>query len=73
MTTSTIAKRDYSVVGPESQRAVDRGLAAAQWYHTEVPRAVMKELMQRSDGPPIRDNLLWLGLILLSGLGGVAF
>jgi fatty acid desaturase len=66
-------KRDYSLTGPEAQRAVERGLAAAEWYHTEVPRKVMKELMQRSDGPALRDNLLWLGLILLTGAGGVYF
>jgi fatty acid desaturase len=73
MTTNSIPKRDYSIVGPESQRAIDRGLAAAEWYHTEVPRATMKELMQRSDGPPLRDNLLWLGLILATGIGGIVF
>lgn len=71
--TKGIPKRDYSVVGPEAQRAVERGLAAAEWYHTEVPRALMKELMQRSDGPAIRDNLLWLGLLLVTGAGGVIF
>lgn len=68
-----ITRRDYSITGPEAQRAVERGLAAAEWYHTEVPRAVMKELMQRSDGPAIRDNLIWLGLLLLSGAGGIVF
>ncbi|CAN7409248.1 fatty acid desaturase family protein [Devosia sp. LjRoot16] len=67
-----ITKRDYSITGPEAQRAIERGLAAAEWYHTEVPRAVMKELMQRSDGPAIRDNLIWLGLLLVTGIGGIA-
>jgi fatty acid desaturase len=66
-------KRDYSITGPEAQRAVERGLAAADWYHTDVPRKTMKELMQRSDGPAIRDNLIWLGLIVLTGAGGVYF
>ena len=37
------------------------GLAAAEWYHTDIPRKQMKELMQRSDGPAIRDTLIWLG------------
>ncbi len=73
MTRTGIPKRDYSIVGPEAQRAVERGLAAAEWYHTEVPRALMKELMQRSDGPAIRDSLIWLGLLLVTGAGGVIF
>lgn len=75
MTTAarTYPKRDYSITGPEAQRAIDRGLAAAEWYHTEVPRQTMKELMQRSDGPAIRDNLIWLGLILATGIGGIVF
>ena len=41
-----MTKRDYSLLGPDGQRAVDIGLAAAEWYHTDVPRKVMKELMQ---------------------------
>jgi fatty acid desaturase len=71
--TGTLPKRDYSLTGPEAQRAIDKGLAAAEWYHTEVPRKTMKELMQRSDGPALRDNLLWLGLIIATGAGGVWF
>ncbi|TNC69143.1 fatty acid desaturase family protein [Rubellimicrobium roseum] len=55
--------RDYSLLGPDGRRAVETGLAAAEWYHTEVPRKVMKELMQRKDGPAIRDTILWLGLM----------
>jgi hypothetical protein len=30
-----MAKRDYSLLGPDGQRAVETGLAAAEWYHTE--------------------------------------
>ena len=37
--------RDYSLLGPDGARAVETGLAAAEWYHTEVPRKVMKDLM----------------------------
>ena len=63
-------KRDYSLLGRDAARAVETGLAAAEWYHTDVPRQVMKDLMQRSDGPAIRDTILWLGLmIVFAGLG----
>jgi len=67
---ATLAKRDYSLVGRDSEAAVARGLAAAEWYHTDIPRKQMKELMQRSDAPAIRDTLLWLGLLIGSGAGG---
>ena len=33
-----LPKRDYSLTGSEAHRAVERGLAAAEWYHTDVPR-----------------------------------
>ena len=53
--------RDYSLTGPLNAEAVAKGLANAEWYHTPVPRARMKELMQRSDGPATRDTILWIG------------
>lgn len=64
--------RDYSLTGPGNARAVERGLASAEWYHTDVPRKAMKELMQRRDGPAIRDTAVWLGLMILSGAAGAA-
>ncbi|WP_127579736.1 fatty acid desaturase family protein [Paenibacillus koleovorans] len=51
-------KRDYSLHGPESVRAVERGLAGADWYASPIPRAKMKELMKRKNGPAIRDTLI---------------
>ena len=41
---------DYRLIGPCSERAAAAGLVAAEWYHTDVPRKRMKELMRRSDG-----------------------
>ncbi len=64
--------RDYTLTGPSSRRAMEVGLAAAEWYHTEVPRKQMKQLMQRSDGPAIRDTLLWLALHVLTAGAGIA-
>jgi hypothetical protein len=51
MTPIPVEQRDYGLTGRDGQRAVEIGLASAEWYHSEVPRKVMKELMQRSDGP----------------------
>ena len=58
---STTIPRDYSLIGPEAQKAKDKGLASATWYATPIPRKRMKELMRRSDQPAIRDTAIWLG------------
>jgi fatty acid desaturase len=61
-------KRDYSVLGPENAAAVSKGLANGRWYRCAVPRPLMKELMQRRDGPAIRDTILWvLGFVVCAG------
>ena len=54
MTVASQPRRDYSLTGPSSRRAVEAGLAAAEWYHTDVPRKVMKEMMARRDGQSAR-------------------
>ena len=69
---ATTEKTDYSLIGPNAQRAAEQGLVAAEWYHPEVPRKRMKELMRRSDGPAVRDTALWLALLVAFGLGGGA-
>ncbi len=66
-----MAKRDYNLLGPDGARAVASGLAAAEWYHSEVPRKVMKQLMQRSDGPALRDTALLYGLMIGFACAGV--
>ncbi len=65
-----MAPRDYSLLGTDSRRAVETGLAAAEWYHSDIPRKVMKDLMQRRDGPALRDTAILYGaMILLAGIG----
>ena len=65
-------KRDHSLTGPENQRAVDIGLASAEWYHSDVPRKQMKDLMRRSDGPADQDTLLWFLLLIFTGSAMIA-
>lgn len=65
-----MTKRDYSLLGPDARRAVETGLATAEWYHTEVPRKEMKALMQRSDQPAIRDTFLLFGTMLICATAG---
>ena len=59
--------RDYSLIGVESEKAIEMGLADAEWYQSPIPREKMRELLVRKNGPAIRDTLLWFGLILGSG------
>ncbi len=63
-------RRDYSLIGPESQSAIERGLASATWFACPVPRKRMKELMRRADAPAIRDTLLWFATLLGFGALG---
>jgi MocE subfamily Rieske [2Fe-2S] domain protein len=60
-------KLDYSLTGLNSALAVERGLAEADWYQSPVPRETMRKLLERRDGPAIRDTLLWFALLLASG------
>ena len=58
---------DYSLTGVNAALAVEKGLAEAEWYQCPVPRETMRRLLERRDGPAIRDTLLWFALII--GLG----
>jgi Na(+)-translocating NADH:ubiquinone oxidoreductase F subunit len=59
--------RDYSLIGIEAQKAIEKGLANADWYQSPVEREKMRSLLTRKDGPAIVDTLIWFGLIGLSG------
>jgi MocE subfamily Rieske [2Fe-2S] domain protein len=62
-------KLDYSLTGVNSTLAVEKGLAEAEWYQCAVPRGTMRTLLERRDGPAIRNTLLWFCLILSTGVG----
>jgi len=49
---------DYSLVGENARRAVEKGLAEADWYQCPVPRETMRKLLERRNGPAIRDTIL---------------
>jgi Na+-transporting NADH:ubiquinone oxidoreductase subunit F len=70
-TTTTLlrppTKLIYSLTGENSTRAVERGLAEAEWYQSYVPRATMRKLLERRDGPAIRDTIIWFALIFACG------
>ena len=58
---------DYSLTGENATRAIERGLAEADWYQTPLPRAELRKLLVRRDGPAIRDTILWFALLGVTG------
>ncbi|WP_308635314.1 fatty acid desaturase family protein [Paenibacillus silvisoli] len=64
----TQKRRDYRLTGPENMRAQERGLASAEWYASPIPRKRMKELMKRRNWPAIRDTIIWISLLVGSGI-----
>ena len=70
MAETTFTPRDYSLVGRDTKLAEERGLANADWYQCKISRARLKELMQRRDGPAVRDTIIWFGIMIAAGVGG---
>jgi fatty acid desaturase len=59
--------RDYGLLGPESEKAAAAGLVSAKWYAPNISRVELKELMKREDAPAIRDTLIWIAALIISG------
>jgi Na+-transporting NADH:ubiquinone oxidoreductase subunit F len=60
-------RRDYGLTGEESRRAVERGLAEAEWFRPTIDAAVLGELSRRTNLRSAIDQTLWLALLLGSG------
>src|SRR5215510_3111603 len=69
--TGPVLRRDYSLTGLDGKRAVVRGLATATWYASPIRRKRLKELVERKDGPAIRDTLIWFAALAFSGALGI--
>ena len=65
--TSEFRRSDYSLVGKDTALAIGKGLADAKWYASPVPKEKMRELLERRDGPALRDTLLWFALLFVFG------
>ena len=63
---------DYTLSRENSSRAIEMGLAEADWYQSPVPRRELRKLLERRDGPALRDTILWFGLLALTGGATVA-
>ncbi|MDC0302582.1 NADH:ubiquinone reductase (Na(+)-transporting) subunit F [bacterium] len=62
----------YSLNRNNSRKAIEAGLAEADWYQCPVPREVMRKLLVRRDGPAIRDTLIWFGILFGAAAATVA-
>ena len=61
---------DYSLVGKDTQAAIEKGLAEAKWYASPVPKEKMRELLERRDGPALRDTAIWFALLFATAIAG---
>ncbi len=61
---------DYSLVGRDSKLAVEKGLAEARWYASPIPKQQMRALLERRDGPAIRDTIIWFLILGITGVSG---
>jgi Na+-transporting NADH:ubiquinone oxidoreductase subunit F len=66
------AKLDYSLTGENAARAVQLGLAEAEWYQTSVPRDQLRRLLERRDGPALRDTVIWFALLGVTAWATIA-
>jgi Na+-transporting NADH:ubiquinone oxidoreductase subunit F len=71
--TQEIRLSDYSLVGKDSAEAIERGLAEAQWYACPIPKNELRKLLERKDGPALRDTVIWFGLLIAFGAWGIAW
>jgi Na+-transporting NADH:ubiquinone oxidoreductase subunit F len=71
MATNILTKKlhqgDYSQTGKDTVLAIQKGLAEATWYTSPVPKAKMRELLERRDAPAFWGIVLWFGLLIGAG------
>jgi Na+-transporting NADH:ubiquinone oxidoreductase subunit F len=60
----------YILNEANAARAIEQGLAEADWYTSPIPKAEMRKLLERRNGPAIRDTIIWFGLLLVFGYAG---
>jgi len=54
---------EYRITKENEAKAIEKGLAEADWYTCYVPRESMRTLLKRKDGPAIRDTVIWFALM----------
>jgi len=64
---SALAENRYLLSKENSEQALAKGLAEATWYKTPVPKSTIRQLLERRNGPAIRDTFLWFVLLFATG------
>src|SRR5215468_1449081 len=64
---ATMMRNQYVLSKESSERALAKGLADATWYKTPISNTALRQLLERRDGPAIRDTLIWFTLIFAAG------
>jgi len=64
-------KLDYSLTGENANRAIELGLAEADWYQSPIKRAAMRKLLTRKDGPAVRDTVLLIAILVGTAIATV--
>jgi len=67
---SRTAHNRYILTEANSAAAIAQGLAEADWYTCPIPKAELRQLLVRRDGPALRDTLVWFTLLGASGYAG---
>jgi MocE subfamily Rieske [2Fe-2S] domain protein len=67
---STTIYNRYILNEKNSDRAIEQGLAEADWYTCPIPKSELRKLLVRRDGPALRDTILWFSLLGISGYAG---
>ena len=56
----------YTLIEPDQARSSPT--SSDEWFKVPVPRKTLRDLMRRSDAAAIRDTVIWLGALVLSGV-----
>ena len=64
--------KDYNLLGEDGRRAEATGLANANWFRPTIDKVALRALMQKSDGPALRDTALWIGGMFIFAAIGIA-
>jgi Na+-transporting NADH:ubiquinone oxidoreductase subunit F len=70
---STSVYNRYILNTENAAKAIEQGLAEADWYTSPIPKAELRRLLERRDGPAIRDTAIWLALLAATGWAGFVF
>lgn len=62
---------NYSLTGENANRAIELGLAEADWYQSPVPRATLRQLLTRKNGPAIRDTLMLFTVLVSTAIATI--